>query len=267
MKLALIQSKQNPLYDFPAETTFIEQEARSLRRDMFHAVCRSIETAARHGADLIVTTEAINFSGPFFRVRTPYHQLYDCCSRPEETLLSEIASRYHTRILAGLIRLEEDGCLYNSTVYFDTDGHIADIYHKIHLAGDESSVFTPGDALHTLDTEFGRLGFAVCWDMQFPETARGLAKMEADLILCPTWGWEWIYGPARAYENGVYVAAAMAVPYWMPIQDLRSPSQVIAPDGRILAEGSRTDSDIVYCDLADLNCRASRDFRLSAIAL
>ena len=124
---------------------------------------------------------------------------------------------------------KRNGKLYNSTVFWGRDGRIKDVYHKIHLAGDESEIFTPGQTLHTIDTEFGHVGTAVCWDMQFPEMARNLAKMGTDLIVCPTWGWEWIYGPARAYENGIFVAAAMAVPYWMPIEDLRRPSMVDFP--------------------------------------
>jgi len=36
--------------------------------------------------------------------------------------------------------------------------------------------------------------------------------MGVDLIICPTWGWESIYGPCQAYENGIHVAVAMSVP-------------------------------------------------------
>ena len=180
----------------------------------------------------------------------------------EETRFAAIASRYGVMILAGLAR-KENGKLYNSTVFWGRDGRIKDVYHKIHLAGDESEIFTPGQTLHTIDTEFGRVGTAICWDMQFPETARNLAKMGTDLIVCPTWGWEWIYGPARAYENGIFVAAAMAVPYWMPIEDLRRPSMVISPDGKILVEGPTDKAAIVYCEIDDIHCKQSREFRLN----
>ena len=91
--------------------------------------------------------------------------------------------------------------------------------------------------------------------------ARNLARKGCDLIVCPTWGWEWIYGPARAYENGIFVAAAMAVPYWMPIQDLRRPSMVITPDGVIKEVGPTDREAIVYCEIADIHCKESREFR------
>ena len=180
----------------------------------------------------------------------------------EEARFAAIAAKYGVMILAGLAR-KENGKLYNSTVFWGRDGRIKDVYHKIHLAGDESEIFTPGQTLHTIDTEFGRIGMAICWDMQFPETARNLAKMGTDLIVCPTWGWEWIYGPARAYENGIFVAAAMAVPYWMPIEDLRRPSMVVSLDGKILAEGPTDKAANVYCEINDIHCKQSREFRLN----
>lgn len=267
MKLALIQTKQNILYNFPDPRRFSKKEIEAFRTEAENSVLESVEKAAAHGADMIVTTEAINFSGHFSKLDVPYHDLYSVSDRAIEDTCSNIAWKYHVYILAGLIRKEEDENLYNSTVFFDRSGNIIDIYHKIHLAGDENDIFTPGDSLHLVNTEYGRLGFAICWDMQFPETARGLAKEGADMILCPTWGWEWIYGPARAYENGIYVAAAMAIPYWMPIQGLRSPSQVISPEGEILAQASRINPEILYCDLPDIHCPFSRMMRLNGIRL
>ena len=71
------------------------------------------------------------------------------------------------------------------------------------------------------------------------------------------------YGPARAYENGIFVAAAMAVPYWIPIKDLRRPSMIVAPDGNILAEGPTDKEAIVYCEINDIHCKPSREFRLN----
>lgn len=272
MKLALIQTKQNQLYNFPATRRFERKEALFLRKEYMEETLRMTEEAAKQGADLIVTTEAVNFSGHFSKVNAPYQELYRetdcetdcdtaCTTDCEEQKFAHLAEKYGVYILAGLVR-KENGKLYNSTVFWGRDGKRIDVYHKIHLAGDESEVFEPGDRLHVIDTEYGRIGTAICWDMQFPETARTLAKMGCDLILCPTWGWEWIYGPARAYENGIFVAAAMAVPYWMPIQDLRWPSMAVSPDGRILEQGPTDRSAIVYCDIPDIHCRESREFRL-----
>lgn len=270
MKLALIQTKQNELYNFPGIRKFEKNEALRLRNEYMEDVFRLVEEAAKKGADLIVPTEAVNFSGHFTKVKAIYSDLYQEMKeneksdvdipQDEESRFAEIAKNYNVMILAGLVR-KEHGKLYNSTVFWGRDGKVIDVYHKIHLAGDESKVFVPGEKLHVVDTEFGRIGMAICWDMQFPEMARGLARKGCDLIVCPTWGWEWIYGPARAYENGIFVAAAMAVPYWMPIQDLRRPSMVITPDGVIKEVGPTDQEAIVYCEIADIHCKESREFR------
>ena len=270
MKLALIQTKQNELYNFPGTRKFEKSEVLSLRREYMEDVFRLVEEAAKKGADLIVTTEAVNFSGHFTKVKAIYSDLYQEMEeneksdvdipQDEESRFAEIAKNYNVMILAGLVR-KEHGKLYNSTVFWGRDGKVIDVYHKIHLAGDESKVFVPGEKLHVVDTEFGRIGMAICWDMQFPEMARNLARKGCDLIVCPTWGWEWIYGPARAYENGIFVAAAMAVPYWMPIQDLRRPSMVITPDGVIKEVGPIDREALVYCEIADIHCKESREFR------
>lgn len=264
MRIALVQTKQNRLYNFPSSDCFSKEEVLRLRNEIIASTLNLIEKAAHDNVDLILTSEAFNYAGQPKRTSIPYVDFFPADDHVIENELSDIAKRYHTYIHAGLIRNEQN-ILYNSTVLFNRSGQIIDVYHKIHLAGDENEIFTPGTELHSIDTEFGRLGTAICWDMQFPETARTLARMGCDMILCPTWGWEWIYGPARAYENGIYVAAAMTVPYWMPIQELRKPSQVISPQGEILAEGSYTDAGITYCSIPDIHCKESRDFRLNTI--
>jgi predicted amidohydrolase len=85
--------------------------------------------------------------------------------------------------------------------------------------------------------------------MQFPELCRILALQGARIILCPTWGWESIYAGSRAYENGVYVAGAMAVPFGGAIQCIRTPSSVIDPEGNFIVTGSTDKAEVVCCDI------------------
>lgn len=98
--------------------------------------------------------------------------------------------------------------------------------------------------------------------MQFPECGRILAAKGADLILCPTWGWEAIYGHARAYENGIYAAAAMAIPYWMEIEGIRNPSEVVAPDGRVLCQGERDKEGYWICEFDLKECKEYKKIRM-----
>ena len=76
MKLALIQTKQNELYNFPGIRKFEKNEALRLRNEYMDEVLRLTEEAAKKGADLIVTTEAVNFSGHFSKVKAKYSDLY-----------------------------------------------------------------------------------------------------------------------------------------------------------------------------------------------
>ena len=268
MKLALIQTRQNALYSFlNPEARYTLDEAGALQRDMLEQNLMLMRQAAAQGCDLMVTTEAMNFPGQPHKVQGDIAALVDQSVAWLVPQLSEIAREGACYIAACLYSRRApgitDGGLYNAIWLFDRQGEVCAVYHKTHLAGDENDYLIPGDRYCVVETDFGRVGLAICWDMQFPETCQRLTEMGADLIVTPTWGWEWIYGPARAYENGVYVAAAMAVPEWGPIEGLRSPSEVIRPDGECLARGSRMEAGVVYCDIEDLSAfRDLRDMRL-----
>lgn len=268
MRLALIQTKQNALYQFlNPDVRYTREEAAALQRDMLEQNLALMRQAAEDGCDLMVTTEAINFPGQPHKVQGEIAPLVDESLRwlvPELSAIAKAGACYIAACLYSRRTLEETGGgLYNAIWLFDRRGEVCAVYHKTHLAGDENDYLTPGDRYCVAEMDFGRVGLAICWDMQFPETCQRLTEMGADLIVTPTWGWEWVYGPARAYENGVYVAAAMAVPSWGPIDGIRSPSEVIRPDGECLARGSRTEAGVVYCDIEDLSAfRDLRDMRL-----
>ncbi len=81
--------------------------------------------------------------------------------------------------------------LYNSLAMIDADGEILGIYRKTHIPDDhfyqEKFYFTPGNTgFKVWDTKFGRIGAGICWDQWFPEAARCMALMGAELLLYPT---------------------------------------------------------------------------------
>lgn len=268
MRLALIQTRQNALYSFlNPEVRYTLDEAGALQREMLEQNLRFMHQAAAQGCDLMVTTEAINFPGQPDKVQADIAALVDQSIAWLVPQLSEIACEGHCYIAAGLYsrRMPDEtaGGLYNAIWLFDRQGRVCAVYHKTHLAGEENRYLLPGERYCVAQTDFGRVGLAICWDMQFPETCQRLTEMGAELIVAPTWGWERVYGPARAYENGVYVAATMAVPSWGPIDGMRSPSEVIQPDGECVARGSRAEAGVIYCEIEDLSAfHALRDMRL-----
>ncbi|MBR4622541.1 MAG: N-carbamoylputrescine amidase [Ruminococcus sp.] len=81
--------------------------------------------------------------------------------------------------------------LYNSVAVIDADGSVLGVYRKTHIPDDhyyqEKFYFTPGNTgFKVWDTSFGRIGVGICWDQWFPECARAMALMGADLQLYPT---------------------------------------------------------------------------------
>jgi N-carbamoylputrescine amidase len=80
---------------------------------------------------------------------------------------------------------------YNSLVMVDADGSVLGSYRKSHIPEGpgyhEKYYFSPGDTgFKVFDTKFAKLGVAICWDQWFPETARCMALMGAEILLYPT---------------------------------------------------------------------------------
>lgn len=269
MKIALIQERQNELYRFhDADLAFSREEMIRLQRDMVEQNVRLLREAAKEGTDLALTSEAINFPGQL-------RCMGECASAElvaehQEWVIGQlggVAKEAGMYVVAGLFRLGEDGNLRNQAVVFDRTGKEAHTYTKNFLVGDECGYLTAGTGFPIWMSEFGPIGIGVCWDMQFPETCRAYAKQGANLVLAPTWGWEHAYARARAYENGVYVAAAMAVPSYKPIEGMRAPSQVIAPNGTVLVEGPCDRAGIVVADIDDISdCARYREIRMGCLS-
>lgn len=109
-----------------------------------------------------------------------------------------------------------DGAVANSAVLVGADGAVALVQRKVHLFGalDRAMFSVRGDGFGCVDHRGVRIGMAICYDIEFPESARLLALQGADLLLVPTALMEpydvvpWHVVPARAYENQAYVAYA-----------------------------------------------------------
>lgn len=265
MKIGLIQTKHNRMYDFLNPTFPLTYEAcLTLQAEQFAQNLELMRDVAGQGYDLLVTTECTNY------IRTDNHNkaadktLYPPLDNPQTEALADAARQANTWLVAGYA-FREGADVYNAALIFDRTGTLRQVYRKTHPAGDESAVFTPGDKLCVQDTDFGRFGVCICWDMQFPEVARTLALRGAQLVVCPTWGWEadW-YGRARAYENGIFTAAAMAVPGWGDIEAPRTPSSVIKPDGTMIACGPIDRAAVVGCEMDLSETATYHDMRLKA---
>lgn len=130
-----------------------------------------------------------------------------------------LARKYGMHIASCYYR-SEGGKLYNDGVLMDPGGQVAGIYHKVHLPcpldweANEAGLFAAGDEYPVFETSLGKVGFQICYDIDFPEGCRCLALNGADLILHPTVGYafpdeEEVIGEARlrtrATDNSVVV--------------------------------------------------------------
>jgi N-carbamoylputrescine amidase len=84
-----------------------------------------------------------------------------------------------------------NNAFYNSVVMVDAGGAVLGSYRKSHIPEGtgyhEKFYFSPGDSgFKVFETKFARLGVAICWDQWFPEAARSMALMDAEILLYPT---------------------------------------------------------------------------------
>jgi predicted amidohydrolase len=166
---------------------------------------------------------------------------------------------------------ELDGVrLFNTAVVYGRDGDLLLSHRKSHLYGIEPTVFQPGDDITVADIKgIGRVGLCVCFDGDFPETARALRRAGADLVLHPSayeaaaasW-WDLIY-PAHALCNGQWWIAANQHGGRGDDRMLGG-SRIIAPDGRTIADASRNRADVPTPELLVADLDLARELATAA---
>ena len=267
MKISVIQCNQKVLYDVNKPGEFNLETCKKLSEEVLEQNFKLIEDAAKEGVDLIVTMEAINVSIFPNDLRYNFADSVESIDGDLFKRFQKLSKQYGVYIVGGLYN-KRNGKVYNSGILFGPTGNIDGIYDKVHLAGGEKVGLTAGDTYPVFKTKFGNMGILVCWDMQFPEAAREIVLGGADLIVCPTWGWENIYGLSRAYENDVYIAVAMGIPPSGLIEGIRSPSCIVSGDGNIISSGSRTDAGFVMANVdirrrtMELDGQSQREIRM-----
>ena len=127
---------------------------------------------------------------------------------------------------------------FNSLAMVDADGRVLGLYRKSHIPQgpgyEEKYYFSPGDTgFKVWDTAFGRIGVGICWDQWFPECARSMALMGAEMLFYPTAiGSE---PPAPGYDSQPHWEMTMrghAAANIMPVIASNRIGTEVAPDGR-----------------------------------
>jgi N-carbamoylputrescine amidase len=160
-------------------------------RENIFAVSSLIAEAAEQGAQIILPPEL--FASPYF-CKTEDEELFALAQPASESApvmaMQKLAKQYGVVIPASFF--ERDGPHhYNSLAMIDPEGEIMGVYRKSHIPDgpgyEEKYYFRPGNTgFKTWDLFGTRIGVGICWDQWYPESARAMALMGAEILFYPT---------------------------------------------------------------------------------
>ena len=181
--------------------------------------------------------------------------------------ISKLANENNVYILAGSIPEKESDKLYNTSYLFNRNGEIIAKHRKMHLfdidvkgkiAFKESDVLTAGDNFTVADTEFGKIGIGICYDVRFVELARIMVENGALVLFYPgafnmTTGpahWELLFR-SRALDNQVFCVGVAPALNKDASYHSYGHSIVANPWGEVLTQADEKE-DLIICEI-DLN--------------
>ncbi len=140
-----------------------------------------------------------------------------CAEEPDGPFfmkMQELSVRFGCMIHTGSFIEKDNGRLYNTSLLFDSQGSLLAKYRKVHLFGfesEEQKLLTRGEEIITVQTEFGVIGMATCYDLRFPEQFRLMADKDTDICLVSSaWPMQrlnhWrLFNQVRALENQCFL--------------------------------------------------------------
>lgn len=213
---------------------------------------KTVIKAKKHSADLIVFPE-LSLTG--YKVRDEIYELAETIPGPSTSTVERIAQKTRTHIIFGMPERSEktQATIFNSAVLVGPKGFIGKyrkMYLPTHSMFEEKRYFRPGYQPAVFDTELGRIGLIICYDIFFPEVAR-LARLEgAQLIICIS------ASPAlrRAFFETLTIARAMENTTFLAYVNLVGiedglqfwgGSRLVGPQGKILVKAKYDEEDLV----------------------
>lgn len=182
--------------------------------------------------------------------------------------IAGIAKKHRIRVLAGIAEKKEN-CLYAAHVLAEPESGISGIYRKLHIGPPEEKAFAPALEKPSLFELRGwRFGIQLCYDAHFPELSTSMALSGADFIIIPHASpgkspdeklLSWMrHLPARAFDNGVYVAAVNAVCKNGCGLSFPGAAVLLSPDGKILHQYAGDHENMLIADLSRETLEAVR---------
>ena len=205
-------------------------------------------------ADIIVLPE-LAFTGYFFEDRDELYQLAeDVLASSTIKGLTTLCKDNRFHIVSGFAERYEEQ-LYNSALVVGPSG-LCHRYRKLHLFNTEKEYFVPGDTpLGILEINGANVGVMICFDWVFPEVARSLALLGAD-ILCHPSNLVLTYCQrtmlTRSLENSVYSITSNRIGKEIrPRGELlfTGQSQIVGPQGDIIESSGENEEAVVICEI------------------
>ncbi len=199
--------------------------ARETVRKNIEAMVKLLEEAYYEEADIVCFPEAAPVIGLPIDVAVTLAQPVP---GPIFDIFSSKADEYNLSIVLPMLEIK-DGRVYNSAVLIDRRGDYLGSYHKVHPTISEIEAgITPSLKPKVLKSEFGPLGFAICFDLNFRDVVEAIAAAEAKLIFFPSAYPGGLQLSIWAFDYGAYI-----------VSSLRGEGSVIVdPLGRVLARSS-----------------------------
>ncbi len=197
-----------------------------------------IRKAAEEEVDLIVLPEL--WTTGYYLSKNAFEILAETREGKTVSVMQEEAKKAKASIICPFVEKGKEGKLHISVALIDHEGQLRGIVRKSLLWGREAKIFTPGEIQYPVfNTNVGKIGILICYEMEFPEPSRLLALEGAEIIVCPSvWSlgashrWD-IQLPARSLDNTVYVLGVNTVG-----NHSCGKSKLVSPLGDILAEAS-----------------------------
>lgn len=149
-------------------------------KDPWDQVVEQVDVEGMKGTDLIVLPETCNVQD---------RNKPETLNGPTVSAMAELACKHSVYIVCPIDRAQ-DGFRINSAVLLDRNGEISYVYDKMYPYWSEFDVSPPVDVVHSVpkvvETDFGRLGIAICFDVNFTDVWQALAEENADLVVWPS---------------------------------------------------------------------------------
>ncbi|MFM0393964.1 carbon-nitrogen hydrolase family protein [Paraburkholderia phytofirmans] len=195
-------------------------------------------------SDLIVFPET-TLSG--FPTRDNVREVAETIDGPSLTAVRHAAREARVAVAVGLA--ERDGSrFFNTTVLVDERGEIALRYRKTHLWASDVGVFEPGDRYEVCSFKGMTVGLLICYDIEFPETARAVASLGADLLIVTNGNMD-PFGPvhrraivARAMENQMFAALVNRIGPGDDNLTFPGESALIDPFGEVVSDAGQQET-------------------------